>query len=186
MIVKLPDSTIHRVGAPVEGGGPGLLAMSVGAGTHGEKFGGLGLVEVEPGVWAIRLLEGLELYRVGPDGEWVTGDCVTAPAVEGLVGFVLPEAVEGRKLPRHVVVRDPDGPIAAFEDLDAVKAKYGEVIVGHVWECNADRPGWLRCPRCREDKKCRHPTERLRSVAVPGGKAEVCDACAAELGRWVG
>lgn len=127
--------------------------MTIGVGVQDGKFGSLGLVEVESGTWEVRATDGLELHRAGPDGEWITGECVTVPAVAGLVGFILPKAVEGRKLPGHVVVRDPAGPILGFDDVDTLRAKYGDVIVGHQWKRNDGRPGWLRCPRCGEEKK---------------------------------
>jgi hypothetical protein len=92
--------------------------------------------------------------------------------------------------PSLVVVCDPEGPFLGFEDLGDVRTKYGEVVVGHAWARNDERPGWLRCPRCRDERRCDHPAEHHRSVSLTanpkGPRAETCTACGEELGRWVG
>lgn len=186
MLVKLPLSTMFHIGPRDARGEVGRLAMPVAYGTIDKQpFGMISLTELEPGEWAVTMTpDDLDLCPGGEREQFAMGECVTVEGVENLVGFVLPESVEGRRLPRHAVVQEPDGSVQAYEDLDAIRAKHGKLVVGHEWQ-GGERKGYLRCSRCREELKCEHPLAQRRTVPVVAGTAESCTACGAEIGRWV-
>jgi hypothetical protein len=156
MLVKLPDSAIHRIAPADDAQGGPLYAMGVGGGVFTEDGQGtVLLVETEEDTWTLMPAEGLDLRMTR-----LVGECVTSPTINHLLGFVLPGEIEGRKVSRHVVMRDPEGPVQPYEDLEAVRAKYGEVVVGHDWGPEDER-GYHECRRCK-DRKHRSFDKRRR------------------------
>ena len=147
MIIKLPDCAIHRIALGDDAEGVPLYAMGVGGGVfNGDGKGSVALVETSRDTWTLMPTENLDLRMTR-----LVADCVTSPTDKHLLGFVLPEEIEGRKVSRHVVMRDPEGPIQSYQDLDAVRAKYGEVVVGHAWG-DEDERGYRECSRCKDRK----------------------------------
>lgn len=179
MLIKLPSSAVHYVG-PKGGARTDRMAMSLGPGMIPGMYKHFVLVEEEPDIWAIRDPDGLDLFSVrGPGEETVTGDCVTFEGVRDHVGYQLPERVNDRLLPRHVVMCEPDGTLRPYEAVEDVRARHGEVIVGHLWG-RGERTGYQRCARCRDERWCRHPA--ASRVAVTGDRA-MCTACGADIAR---
>ena len=147
MIIKLPDCAIHRIAQDDDAQGGPLFAMGVGGGVFtGDGKGSVALVETALDTWTLIPTESLDL-RITK----LMGECVTSPSDKHLLGFVLPEEIEGRKVSRHVVMRDPEGPVEPYQDLDAVRAKYGEVVVGHDWG-EEDERGYHECRHCKDRK----------------------------------
>lgn len=177
MLVKLPSSAVHYVG-PKGGPRTDRLAMSLGPGMIPGMYQHFALVEDEPDVWAIRDPEGLDLFSVhGLGEETPTGECVTFEGVTDHVGYMLPERVNGRPLPRHVVMCEPGGTLRPYESVDDVRARHGEVVIGHLWG-RGERVGYQRCARCRDERWCRHPAgSRVRGL---GGRDQ-CSACGSEI-----
>lgn len=176
MIVKLPASAVSYVG-PKGGTRTERLAMSLGPAMIPGQYQGFALVEEEPDVWAIRERDGLEFFSVGGPGEYLTGECVTLPGVNDHVGYALPEAVNGRGLPRHVVMCEPDGRLQPYNSIEDVREKHPKIVVGHEWGSGAGN-GYERCSRCRDERKCAHPTES-RVAGFAGG--QTCAACGTDL-----
>ena len=152
MIVKLPDNAIYRITHP--DAEEALYAMGVGVDAIEDgRPKALYLHEVASDEWQLGVL--------GDREKWFTkemGACVTSGTVDKLVGYVLPAAIEGREVSRHVVMRDAEGPVEPYQDLGAVRAKYGEVVVGHQWG-DEDERGYRECCRCK-DRKHRSYDER--------------------------
>jgi hypothetical protein len=151
MLVKLPTTTVYRYSPPDGLPGP-LFAMGIGPGVIDGRVAQVRLIEEELDVWSIGAGAGLDLHDTHTMGE-----CVTVPGKPQLLGVVLPAEVDGRPLPRHVVLRDEDT-YRAYEDLEAVRALHGEVSVGHAWGAGTGN-GYRKCSRCRDEMKCVHPVE---------------------------
>lgn len=148
MLVRQPESRIFRVLDRDGHADRGLLAMRVGGGLNPNgQPAGLAMVEVEPEVWEIMSSENLNRAVTG-----TTGDCITVRTVRGLVGYALPEAFEGRALPRRVAMREPEL-ARRYESIDDVRAKYPDAIVGHEWVPSKEDDSYQWCSRCRTSRK---------------------------------
>lgn len=176
MIVKLPASAVSYVG-PKGGARTERLAMSLGPAMIPGQYQSFALVEEEPDVWAVRDRNGLDFFSVGGPGEYLTGECVTLPGVDDHVGYALPEEVNGRKLPRHVVMCESDGRLQPYNSIEDVREQHPKIVVGHAWGPGTGN-SYERCSRCRDERKCAHPPAS-RVVALGGG--QTCTACGTSL-----
>ncbi|MED5374397.1 MAG: hypothetical protein VX899_25490 [Myxococcota bacterium] len=99
------------------------------------------MIETAPDVWSVGDLNEFDCWHTG-----LLAECISASGV-GVVGFILPPQVGGRRISQHVVMQEGDA-FVPYDSIQDVQARHGELVVGHLWG-PPGKDGYRTCSRCQ-------------------------------------